>query len=271
MPLAASRSAIYASQRKRWRWKRRLARLWLLSKFLLGIGLAGGLAWGGSVTATLVLEAEYFRLRNVEITGLQTVTEEEAFTLLALPAEISMWRLNLTRLGTQLSQHPYIHSVTLRRQFPNVLLITVRERTPALVVTVEGKPLLIDDEGVVLRAYAPEADPHFPSLKLSKQPLPSPGTRLRQPEVERAFALLKIYQDSPLADSLRVASFVVQPSGGSVWRFVSYDFDISFGEEEILPQLERLPLVLRYIAQQHLTVRAVDLSYRKRIVITPVS
>jgi hypothetical protein len=42
------------------------------------------------------------------------------------------------------------------------------------------------------------------------------------------------------------------------------------GEEGIPLQLGRLPLALRYITQQNLAVRAVDLSYRKRIIIVPL-
>ena len=63
----------------------------------------------------------------------------------------------------------------------------------------------------------------------------------------------------------------MQPSGVSVWRFEQYPFDVRLGDEGLPVQLGRLPLALRYIAQQGLAVRAVDLSYRKRIVIIPAS
>ena len=74
-----------------------------------------------------------------------------------------------------------------------------------------------------------------------------------------------------LAETLRLASLTVQPSGISVWRFEQYPFDIRLGEEGIALQLGRLPLALRYITQQGLAVRAVDLSFRKRIIIIPAS
>ena len=63
---------------------------------------------------------------------------------------------------------------------------------------------------------------------------------LRQQEVQRAFELLQTYQASPLAESLRLASLTVQPSGISVWRFEQYPFDIRLGEEGVALQLGRL-------------------------------
>jgi len=95
--------------------------------------------------------------------------------------------------------------------------------------------------------------------------------RLRQKEIQRAFELIQTYQASPLAETLRLASLNVQPSGISVWRFEQCPFDVRLGEEGIALQLGRLPFAVRYIAQQGLAVRAVDLSYRKRIVIVPTS
>jgi hypothetical protein len=93
---------------------------------------------------------------------------------------------------------------------------------------------------------------------------------LRQQEVQRAFELHQTFQASPLAEKLRLASLTVQPSGISIWRFEQYPFDVRMGEEGIGLQLGRLPLALRYITQQNLAVRAVDLSYRKRIIIVPL-
>ncbi len=131
--------------------------------------------------------------------------------------------------------------------------------------------MLVDGEGVVLRALLPEQDSKVPHILLPQPRALEPGMRLRQKEIQRAFELIQTYQASPLAETLRLASLNVQPSGISVWRFEQCPFDVRLGEEGIALQLGRLPFAVRYIAQQGLAVRAVDLSYRKRIVIVPTS
>ena len=271
MALAATSSTLYIAQRKRLRGKRLLARAWFLGKVFLGCACCMGLVWGLTLVYPLVLEAEYFRVRTIDITGLTTLTREEVLYLLGLTEETTLWQLDLPRMGTRLTHHPYIKSVVLRREFPNTLRVTIRERTPYLVITSYNQRMLVDEEGVVLRAFVPEQDPKVPQVILPQPYVLEPGMRLRQQEVQRAFELLQTSQASPLAETLRLASLTVQPSGISVWRFEQYPFDIRLGDEGIALQLGRLPLALRYITQQNLAVRAVDLSYRKRIILIPNS
>jgi cell division protein FtsQ len=230
-----------------------------------------GLVWGATLVYPLVLKAEFFRVRTVEITGLTLLTREEVLYLLGITEETTAWQLDLPRMGARLLHHPYIKSVVLRREFPSTLRVTVRERTPYLAISSHEQRMLVDEEGVVLRAFVPEQDPKVPQVILPQPHVLEPGMRLRQQEVQRAFELLQTYQASPLAETLRLASLTVQPSGISVWRFEQYPFDIRLGEEGIALQLGRLPLALRYITQQHLAVRAVDLSYRRRIILIPNS
>ena len=271
MALAATRNTLYVAQRKRLRGKRVLARLWFLGKFLLGVTLCGVLAWSVTMIYPRVLAADYFRVRTVEITGLTTLTREAVLYLLGIMDDTTLWQLDLPRMGARLERHPYVRSVILRREFPTTLRVTVRERTPSLVVSAGDQHMLIDDEGVVLQAFIPGQDPKVPHVILRQQRALEPGMRLPPQEVQRAFDLLQTYQASPLAEMLRLASLTVQPSDISVWRFEHYPFDVRLGDEGLPVQLGRLPLALRYISQQNLVVRAVDLSFRKRIIIIPAS
>jgi hypothetical protein len=130
--------------------------------------------------------------------------------------------------------------------------------------------MLVDEEGVVLRAFVPEQDPKAARHSCRSHTHSSPACVYVS---RRSNGLLSPPDrlSVPLAETLRLASLTVQPSGISLWRFEQYPFDVRLGEEGIALQLGRLPLALRYITQQHLAVRAVDLSYRKRIIIIPNS
>jgi len=126
MALAATSSTLYIAQRRRLRGKRLLARAWLLGKAFLGCACCMGLALGLTFAYPLVLEAEYFRVRTIDITGLTMLTREEVLYLLGITEETTSWQLDLPRMGTRLTHHPYIKSVVLRREFPQTLRVTVR-------------------------------------------------------------------------------------------------------------------------------------------------
>jgi hypothetical protein len=65
---------------------------------------------------------------------------------------------------------------------------------------------------------------------------------------------------------MRLVTLTVEHAGASVWEVAPYGFTLRVGEGDIAPQLEQLPLVLRYIAQQGLGLKSLDVSYRKRVV-----
>src|SRR5262249_13389139 len=198
MARAATSSTLYIAQRKRLRGKRLLAQAWFLGKAFLGCACCIGLVWGLTLVYPLVLEAEYFRVRTIDIAGLTMLTREEVLYLLGTTEETTAWQLDLPRMGARLLHHPYIKSVVLRREFPQTPRVTVRERTPYLVLSSHDQRMLVDEEGVVLRAFIPEQDPKVPHVILQQPQALEPGMRLRQQEVQRAFELLQTYQTSPL-------------------------------------------------------------------------
>ena len=180
MALAATRNTLYVAQRKRMRGKRLLTRIGFLGKFLLRLALCGVLAWSVKMVYPLVLEAQYFRVRTVEITGLTTLTREQVLYLLGILDDTTLWQLDLQRIGARLERHPYVKSVILRREFPTTLRVTVRERTPSLVVSAGDQHMLVDDEGMVLRAFVPDQDPKILHVILQQQQALESGMRLQQ-------------------------------------------------------------------------------------------
>lgn len=271
MMMAPPYGTVYHAQRKRFRWKRAFAFTGRLTILLVWISLGVGLVWGLSLLYPLVLDAQYFQVKHIRITGLKALGEDDVRYLLGIPQERTLWQLDLVRIGARLERHPYIKTVTLRREFPDTLLVTVQERLPSLAIQTPQQAVVIDGDAVVMRVSQPEQDGTLLQLTLPYARPMEPGMRLHAPEVHRALELLAAYRASPVAETMHPLAFTVQPSGASIWKFESYAFTISFGEGRIDTQLGRLPLVLRYITQQGLAVRSVDLSYRKRVMITPAT
>ena len=269
MPLAAISNALHQAQRRQLRARRWLRRAFFLGKCLAGLALCVALAWGAHNVWERVLQADYFKLRTVRITGNKTLSEQRIRYLLAIPAEHSLLAIDLPRLGARLSRNPLIQTVTLRRRLPDTLEITIQEQSPALVIRSREQRLIVDTEGHVLRDFEPEQDGALPELILNQQHVLSPGMRLDLQEIERAFELLHTYRKSPLNATMRLRELSVSASGASVWKVEPYPFQLRFGEGQIVSQLGRLPHVLTYIAHKGIEVHAIDLSYRNRIIVIP--
>jgi cell division septal protein FtsQ len=231
--------------------------------------LCAVLTWGAYGVWGRVTQADYFKLRTIRISGNKTLSEQRIRYLLAIPDEHSLLAIDLPRLGARLSRHPLIRTVALRRRLPRTLEVTIQEQSPALVIRSREQSLIVDTEGHVLRDFDPEQDAALPELILKQSHALSPGIRLDLKEIERAFELMHVYRASPLNDTMRLRALSVSASGASVWKVEPYTFQLRFGEGQIVSQLGRLPHVLTYITNQGLEVRAVDLSYRNRIIVIP--
>jgi cell division protein FtsQ len=267
--LVTSAGALHFTRRKNRGLRRGLAWAWFLGKCLAGLALCVAIAGGGYVGYLMVRHAEYFSLRTVRIVGNDTLTRQDILYLLALPTQATLFQLDLTRMGDRLERHPYVKTVTLRRQFPDTLTVTITERVPHLVAVYQEQRVLLDTEGVVLRAFAPEHDSALPQLVLRQARILAPGMRLRQDEVQRALELIQAYKMSPVAETVRLVALTVEDSGASLWELDSYPFKVRFGEGAIDLQLGRLLPVLQYITQQRLAIQRLDLSYQKKVVIVP--
>lgn len=251
---------------KQQRWRRWWARLRWLGKGCLAVGLSLGVVWSGYRAYLWVYSTPYFRLKTIHITGQKTLSEPEIRYLLGVAPDTTLLQLDLPRIGARLERHPYIRRVAIQRMLPDTLNVVIEERDPLLAVASAGQSVVVDSEGVALRAFVPEQDAAFARLDLRHPQLLEPGMHLRLPEVQRALEIVQIYRTLPLASSMRLVALSVELAGASVWEVAPYTFKLRVGEGDIAPQLEQVPQVLRYIAQQGLALKSLDVSYRKRFI-----
>ena len=269
MPLAAISNALHQAQRRQLRARRWLRRMLFLGKSLAVLALCAALGWGAYGLWEQVVQADYFKLATIRISGNRTLSEQRVRYLLAIPPDHSLLAIDLPRVGDRLARHPFIQTVALRRLLPDTLQVTIQEQSPALVIRSHEQSLIVDAEGHVLRDFDPQQDNSLPQLILNEQNVLSPGMRLDRDEIRRAFELLQTYRLSPLNGTMRLRQMSVSASGASVWKVEPYSFELLFGEGQITSQLVRLPHVLDYITHQGLDVQAIDLSYRNRIIVIP--
>lgn len=105
----------------------------------LGLGLALVLGLGFFALASLGLLASYrwlqgndfFTLRQVEVRGMDRLTAEEVVVLAGVEQGGSLLDVSIAKAAERLSAYPWIDAVTVRREFPDRLAVTVREKAPA--------------------------------------------------------------------------------------------------------------------------------------------
>jgi cell division septal protein FtsQ len=133
--------------------ERRLKRGWLARiRFrralqVLGTLLAGILLWYGA--PQFLRRLEFFRVRRVEIAGLQYLAPSQVIAALELNARSSVFD-DLLAAGRGVRALPGIQAAVLRRRLPGTLEIVVEEAVPVALAP-RGRGLsLLDSSGQVL-------------------------------------------------------------------------------------------------------------------------
>jgi cell division protein FtsQ len=117
--------------------------------FFAGLGvvvLLIGLGW-------VVFGSSLLEVRSVEVTGNHLVSASQVRGVAGIAPKAKMIGVNTQGAAQRVESINQVQSATVSKSWPNRIVITVHERTPALAVAVPGAGYdLIDRSGVMIRS-----------------------------------------------------------------------------------------------------------------------
>ena len=105
-----------------------------------------------------VLDLPWFRVEEVQISGLQRLDRYEILNVLMIARGMSLLDLKVSDLAGRLRAHPWIESSRVRLKVPGRVVVDVVERKPLAVVQADD-PLLLDTEGRLFTKTTLESNP----------------------------------------------------------------------------------------------------------------
>lgn len=109
---------------------------------------------GGVLLVTLALvlleRSALVGLDEIEVTGVDRLTEQEVIAAADIPLGTSTLRLGLGDAAERVTALPLVRAATARRLDPLSIVIEVTERQPVLVADDGQRTVLIDRDGVVM-------------------------------------------------------------------------------------------------------------------------
>lgn len=160
--MARTRPARDPEVRSRRRFARRQwARRWLTWKPLVGAVLVLALAVGG---LWLVYFSSWLSVHGVEVDGVHELRAGQVRQAAAVPDGEALARVDLDRVRARVEALAAVRSADVSRQWPDTVLIQVRERVAVAVVDLAGRLKGMDAEGVIFKDYA-KAPPGMPRVQ----------------------------------------------------------------------------------------------------------
>ncbi|MBT8490748.1 MAG: FtsQ-type POTRA domain-containing protein [Deltaproteobacteria bacterium] len=111
-----------------------------------------------------IITISYFELRDITVRGNERVTEKKVLNLADIEPQSNILTLNLKDISRSVETDPWIKDTAIGREFPDRLVIEVRERDPAAFVLVDGSLYIMDWDGSVFKKFSNRDNVHLPIL-----------------------------------------------------------------------------------------------------------
>ncbi len=109
------------------------------------------------VSAFAMLKAPFFNIRAVECEGQQSLTQEQILNIAQVKMGANIFATNIEAAEKRLTSNPEIMDAKIKRVFPDKLRISVTEAKIVAYTEAEGKLLLIDSAGKIIKALESNA------------------------------------------------------------------------------------------------------------------
>lgn len=97
-----------------------------------------------------VMMSPIFNIVNINVSGNSKITKEEIINLSKINIGDNIYKMNLTNSKKNIKSNSYIESVEIKRKIPNVIDITVKERTPKYMLQYGNQMVYINSQGYIL-------------------------------------------------------------------------------------------------------------------------
>ncbi len=203
----------------------------------------------------------FFRLKTVEISGNEHLTDDELKTMSGLRADESFLAISNRKIYEKLKQSPWIQAASVRKEYPSKLLITIRETEPFALLDMKGKMFIVDDRGRMLEELKDNSVPFLPVIMSD----PYNEKEAFREAVDLAMVIKKM---GVLHKKQRIEIIAHQPNE------VAANLDgvyVKIGSGEHEDKLTRFTEIEEEVRKRQIPVDFIDLRFAKKAIVKPVN
>ncbi len=143
------------------RWRDISREMIVASVTLLAVALVG---FAGIFLYNYLISSPVFRIRDVTVRGCRELTEKEIIALAAVKPSSTLLSINTDSVRRRIAANPWVKEVIVGREYPNRLVMEVRERKVLALLERPDGFYLMDTEGVPFKKLEHGDDVDVPVL-----------------------------------------------------------------------------------------------------------
>ncbi|GAB4536424.1 MAG: hypothetical protein Fur0020_04400 [Thermodesulfovibrionia bacterium] len=207
----------------------------------------------------IMVSADLLIIREIEVSGNQHLDKTDLLRGSGLHEGISLLTLSLNDAERWLKDNPWIREVSLRKQFPDTLVIRVKETTPRALLNHRGSLFLIDDRGSIIQEITDKTYRFLPVINID------PKTNRR--ELMESLRLVQALEEGDLLSKAESIDIGLESYG----LFMRIDGKLlKIGYDNYSEKLKKWATIHEELKRADLKMEYVDLRF-KDVIIKPIA
>ena len=211
---------------------------------------------------------DFFQITAMRIDGNRMVSKEQITVLSKIDIHSNLLAINMDQVKSLLESHPWIAGAEISRDWPNRLLITVKEKNPVALLSRTTGLFYLDNKGRIIAAASPTQELDFPVVTgLESFPFYSTHST-RTPEILKdVMGLLKLAaRNNSILPEQNISEIHISENGELLLYLLERPFPIYMGSDgDISTKYYRLAKVLKnlYKTKEFSKVSYIRFDYQK--------
>lgn len=211
---------------------------------------------------------DFFQITTMKIDGNRKVSKEQITALSKVDIHSNLMAIDVGQVKSLLESHPWIARAEVSRDWPNRLLITVKEKNPVALLNRNAGLFYMDNKGRIIAVASSSQELDFPVITGLKNYTFNPIDSAQTPEIlQDALGLLKLAsKNNSILPEQNISEIHITENGEMLLYLLERAFPIYMGaDEKISTRYYRLVKVLKdlYKSREFSKVSYIRLDYQK--------
>ena len=220
-----------------------------LGRVILLTGAIAAVAAALLIGYDWIIRCPYLAVRETVVRGCKELTEKEILTLAAVRPSANILAVNPDAIARRIRSNPWIREVFIGREFPDRLVIVVRERTAVALLQREGGLYLLDGDGEPFKKLESGDEANLPVLTGFVS-----GGRTNESLVKKSIVLLNYLAGSNGTPAIGTVSEVHGNETFGLSLFTDTGLCLQLGFDGFESKFQRLTPVMADLDRKNLKV-----------------
>lgn len=216
-----------------------------------------------------LLGDSHFRVREVEVEGSRKLSRETLLSLTVMEGMPNLFSVDLKKVVKRLESHPWIEQVSVRKVFPNKILIQVEERKPMAIIQL-GELYYIDTQGEIFSPVGDRDEYNYPYLTGLTRPFLEKEPVEAKRMIMKALELLKIVEQEKRSPLKELSEIHMERTFGIQCVTKAEGVEVRMGWDHFGEKLERLSLIWSDLRKRGFSAVFIDCSDLQRMVVRKI-